>query len=205
MSERDNLPLFSDLDAVSIDLRVLVQRSLATLYSSLVTRPTGRAVRLAIETQLADQVRASNVPAVSLIDFSEVSVLDFSCADEVVARLLARYVTADRPFDAFFVFVGVGELHREPIETALARHDLVAVAEIQSDTFGLLGSVSPGALELWKALDSASPVTPIDLADIVAERGGTDAFDELVRQRLVVPLGAERGVQALSTVARALR
>lgn len=201
----DELPLFSEMDHVSIDVRELVQRSMATLYSSLITRPTGRAVRLAIESQLAEQVTASQVPALSLVDFSEVSVLDFSCADEVVARLLARYVPEDRPFNAFFVFTGVGEIHREPIETALARHELVAVAEMRPDAFGLLGSVSAGALDLWSALDATSPIPPGDFDGVVARRGGNAAYDELVRQRLVVPLGASTGVQALSTVARALR
>lgn len=205
MSDMDELPLFSEMDHVSIDVRELVQRSMATLYSSLITRPTGRAVRLAIESQLAEQVTASQVPALSLVDFSEVSVLDFSCADEVVARLLARYVPDDRPFNAFFVFTGVGEIHREPIETALARHELVAVAEMRPDAFGLLGSVSTGALDLWSALDAALPIPPGDFDDVVAQRGGDAAYHELVRQRLVVPLGASTGVQALSTVARALR
>jgi hypothetical protein len=205
MTNKDEPSLFPDLDPVSIDVRALVQHSLAKLYSSLVTRPTGRAVRLAIETQLADQIGSSGTPALSLIDLSEVTVLDFSCADEVVARLLRRYVAADRPLEAFFVFLGVGDLHREPIETALERHDLVAVAEVSPNGFGLLGSVSPRALELWLTLDSVTPVLPSDFEGAVASPGGQEAFEELLRQRLVVPLGSKQGPQALSTVARALR
>lgn len=205
MTHREELSLFADVDPVSIDVRALVQHSLATLYSSLITRPTGRAVRLAIETQLADQLGDSNAPALSLIDLSEVSVLDFSCADEVVARLLARYAQADRPLDAFFVFLGVGDVHREPIETALARHNLVAVAEVSPDGFGLLGSISRSAMALWTALDSVEPVSLRDLEGAVAAPGGKEAYQELLVQRLVVPLGPMRGAQALSTVARALR
>ncbi|HCR04782.1 MAG TPA: hypothetical protein DIU18_06310, partial [Gemmatimonadetes bacterium] len=71
------------LPPIQIDVGSLVQRSVATLYSHLVTRPTGRAVRLAIESLLAD---AGDI-ALSLIDLSEVNVLDFSCADEAVAKL----------------------------------------------------------------------------------------------------------------------
>jgi len=205
MSDNDELPLFPDLDHVSIDVRALVQRSQATLYSSLVTRPTGRAVRMAIESQLAEQVKTSDAPALSLIDMSEVSVLDFSCADEVVARLLARYMAEDRPLDAFFVFLGVAEHHLEPIEAVLARHDLVAVAEVAPNAFRLLGTVSREAQALWEALDSSSLLPAEELNDVVEAKGGPPAFEELVKQRLVVRLGSERGVQALSSVVRALR
>jgi hypothetical protein len=65
------------LPPIQIDVGSLVQRSVATLYSHLVTRPTGRAVRQAIESLLAD----AGDTAFSLIDLSEVTVLDFSCAD----------------------------------------------------------------------------------------------------------------------------
>ena len=61
------------LPPIQIDVGSLVQRSVATLYSHLVTRPTGRAVRLAIESLLAE----AGDTALSLIDLSEVSVLDF--------------------------------------------------------------------------------------------------------------------------------
>ena len=84
------------IDPIEIDVGTVLQRSVASLYSHLVTRPTGRAVRLAIESQLAEAER----PSVYMIDLSEVAILDFSCADEVVAKLLLRYVEADRPAEA---------------------------------------------------------------------------------------------------------
>ena len=101
-----------DLSFPPIEIRVgaLVQRSVATLYSHLVTRPTGRAVRLAIESQLAE----AGDTAFSLIDLSEVTVLDFSCADEVVAKLVARYLEADRPREAYFVIPGSARCTASP-------------------------------------------------------------------------------------------
>ncbi|MGY8779497.1 MAG: hypothetical protein ACKVIN_15440, partial [Longimicrobiales bacterium] len=73
------------IEPVSIDVREvlkgvgddLMQQSV-TLHSYLVTRPTGRAVRMAIETQLPGAGHLS----LSVIDFSEVMLIDFSCADE---------------------------------------------------------------------------------------------------------------------------
>ncbi|TFG61608.1 MAG: hypothetical protein E4H28_08655, partial [Gemmatimonadales bacterium] len=59
--------------------------AIASLYQEfLVTRHTGRAVRLSIE-RLVDE---RSGPSLTVIDFRDVAVIDFSCADEVVARLL---------------------------------------------------------------------------------------------------------------------
>src|SRR5687768_7069016 len=92
----------------SFDLHTLVQRSVASLYSHLVTRPTGRALRLGIETQIGD----IGTVCLSVLDFTQVVVLDYSCADEVVAKLIQRYAAEDRPADAYFVARGLGEQHR---------------------------------------------------------------------------------------------
>lgn len=98
--------------------------SVAELYANLVTRPTGRAVRVAIE----QQIQHASGTCLSILDFSQVGVIDFSCADEIIAKLLDKYRGPDRPAEAFFVLQGVSEHHREPIETVLRRHNLLAVA-----------------------------------------------------------------------------
>ena len=74
------------VEAISIDVGRVLRSSVESLYSHLVTRPTGRAVRLAIE----EEVTAGSRTALSLIDLSDVTVMDFSCADELVAKLLMR-------------------------------------------------------------------------------------------------------------------
>ena len=57
---------------------VLRQTLAANLYSNLVTRPTGRAVRSQIEHLIERSQRSLTV-----IDFTHVGMIDFSCADEV--------------------------------------------------------------------------------------------------------------------------
>ena len=60
--------------------------AVATLYQkNLVTRQTGRAVRDGIERLISGRSEA-----IAVIDFQDVAVIDFSCADEVVAKLLLR-------------------------------------------------------------------------------------------------------------------
>lgn len=166
--------------SLQIDVRELVQRTVASLYSSLVTRPTGRAVRLAIETQLAEVGET----ALGLIDFSEVTLLDFSCADEVVAKLLMRYQEADRPREAFFVFRGVAEPHRDPIEAVLERQSLATVVQSRDGRARLLGSWSDEEGELWRMVEDRGLLTGEEVADALRP-GERETVGRLVRRRLV--------------------
>ena len=146
-------------DGIRIDVSRLVQRSVASLHAHLVTRPTGRAVRLAIETQLAEVPD----PAVSLIDLSDVSILDFSCADEVVAKLVQRYLPDDRPRNAYFVFRGVQQRHREPMEIVLNRQSLATVTQSEDGSFGLLGACSSAEEHAWQVLAERGRLGPEEL------------------------------------------
>ena len=91
-----------------IDVSSMLRKSVCELYSNLVTRPTGAAVRCEIEQEL-DRIGDR---ALTVIDFSHVGLLDFSCADEIVAKLLLQYVSTDAPRrEVYFVFRGISESH----------------------------------------------------------------------------------------------
>jgi hypothetical protein len=169
------------LDPIAIDVGSLVQRTVASLYSHLITRQPGRAVRLAIETQLAEAGDRS----LSLIDLSEVSILDFSCADEVVAKLLLRYRDAEHPSEAFFVFLGVHEPHRDQVEVVLKRQSLAAVAETEEGKYELLGAHSDAEGIVWSAVESLGLVARDDLDGVAAEGEERDALAALVKRRLI--------------------
>jgi len=143
----------------SIDLSALVRRTVASLYSHLVTRPTGHALRLGIESQIAEMGGF----CVSVLDFAQVVVLDYSCADEAVAKLILRYQRDDRPSDAYFVARGLAEQHVEPIEEVLARHDLALVAEIE-DGFTLLGQVTERERHVWTLLHEVGTAAPDEIS-----------------------------------------
>ncbi len=183
-------------DAVPIDVHDLARRTVATLYSHLVTRPTGHAVRLAIESQIADQPRGQR-PIVSLVDLSEVTLLDFSCADEVVAKLLVRYLDRDRPRNVFFVFKGVGTGHRSAIEAVLERRNVAAVV-VAEDGHDLVGPVSMRERRVWRKMQSLGAVTPAEAqANLDAEELRT--LHTLCDRRLVC--GAPgTGYRALETL-----
>lgn len=188
------------IDPISIDVGILVQRTVASLYSSLITRPTGRAVRYAIESQLAD----ANEPALSLIDLSEVSLLDFSCADEVVAKLLLRYLADDRPGEAFFVFGGVGEAHRHAIEAALERQSLAAVARSAEGPFELIGSRSGVEARVWEILEDREALADHELVALLPDPEAREALRRLEARRLVFRSMHGGAVHALSALIRDL-
>lgn len=169
------------IDPVSIDVGHLVRRNVASLYSSLLTRPTGQAVRLAIENVLAEETGRL---ALSVIDLSQVTIIDFSCADEVVAKLLLRFLGKERPSEAFFIFRGLKELHRDPIEVVLERHALAAVAETESGAFVLLGSTSRAEEKVWGALERRGGVGEAEADDIFPLPDARKVLDRLVVRRV---------------------
>lgn len=62
-------------------VQAVLQQSVSGIYTDLVTRPTGRAVRENIERHLAPGT-------IAVMDFTGVGCLDYSCADEIVAKLV---------------------------------------------------------------------------------------------------------------------
>ena len=94
------------------------------------TRPTGAAVRGQIE-HLLDDGSSEAERALTVIDFSQVSMIDFSCADEVVAKLLLRYAgDSEGPTrEVYFLFRGVHEDHWDAIDAVLERHGLALATE----------------------------------------------------------------------------
>lgn len=191
------------MEPIAIDVRALVRQSVASLYSHLVTRPTGRAVRLAIEAQLGEHLEERTRPVLSTIDLSEVTVLDYSCADEVVAKLLDRYRRPDRPFDAFFVFRTVHEVHRETLEDVLARQSMAALVESGAGSFALVGRLPRDARALWQRLDDGERLRGEALARVWTEQ--EPLLRMLMAERLLLELDEGRELATLAGVARRLR
>ncbi|MGH7448136.1 MAG: hypothetical protein ACREK1_06120 [Longimicrobiales bacterium] len=181
----------------SFDLSSLVQRSVASLYSHLVTRPTGRALRLGIESQIGE----IGSVCLSVLDFTQVVVLDYSCADEAVAKLIQRYQMADRPADAYFVARGLGEQHRDPIDEVLIRHGLALVAEVEGE-FTLLGRTDPTEQDAWHALQRVRLGRAGDIALELdtAESAVAAALERLASRRVVLRRGASDSFYSLTTL-----
>lgn len=172
-----------DVVPLSIDLSAMVRRSVATLYSHLVTRPTGQALRLGIESQIGE-VRG---PCLSVLDFRQVVIMDYSCADEAIAKLLQRYLVGKDVDEVYFVARGVGERHLDTIDAVLERHGLALVAELEDAVVELLGPVSEREQELWSELQRRGRAAPASLAGPTAEVAEVErVLDALAERRLVL-------------------
>ena len=170
-----------------IDLSSMLRRTLSCeLYSNLVTRPTGAAVRTQIEALLAD----SRERSLTVIDFSHVGMIDFSCADEVVAKLLLRYVAAERADgEAYFLFRGVTDDHWDAIETVLERHGLALVLET-ADGARIVGMVDDGERVAWEKVYELGRARAADLVIALGSQPDDAArvLDTLHRRRLLMRL-----------------
>jgi hypothetical protein len=170
-----------------IDVSHVLRQTLSCeLFSNLVTRPTGAAVRTQIEALVAD----SRERTLTVIDFSHVGMIDYSCADEVVAKLLLHYVAEERQDrEAYFVFRGVSEDHWDAIETVLERHRLALVLE-QDNGVRIVGKVNDGERRVWEKVYELGRALPADLATALGS--ATDDTEQvcvsLHRRRLLMRL-----------------
>jgi hypothetical protein len=166
-----------------IDLGTVLRQTLsANLYSNLVTRPTGRAVRTQIELLLRASERSLTV-----IDFSHVSMIDFSCADEVIAKLLMQD-TSER--EAYFVFRGMTDDHWDAVEAVLERHGLALVVERDSG-MELMGVLDDRERRAYQAIKRRGRAHCVELAGDLGEPEPAmrQALDRMWHRRLIMRHG----------------
>ena len=124
----------------TIHIGHLLRETVASPYRNLVTRPTGAAIRNRIQ-----ETMAGSDCLTALLDFSGIELLDFSCADEVVAKLL---LADGERGGRFVVLQGLREDQHEAIEHVLTHHGLAVAAVGPGDDHAeprLLGWVTPDA------------------------------------------------------------
>jgi hypothetical protein len=174
-----------------IDLGTVLRRTVCDLYSDLVTRPTGAAVRTGIEQQLAD----AGERTLTVIDFTHVGLLDFSCADEIVAKLLVTYCEpagatgrVAPPRDCYFLFKGVSDSHLDAIDAVLQRRGLALVAQTDDGSPLLIGTVDDGERRAWEAVTRLGRAVPADVASEVGleEPQAEMLLNGLTRRRLIM-------------------
>lgn len=117
---------------------------------SLVTRPTGAAVRTRIEAALA-----TSGATIAFLDFTELDLIDFSCADEVVAKLLIH--TGPSP-ERYLVLVGLHDHQDEEIDHVLTKRNLAVLAFNEHGSRPrLLGNVRKEHREVFDVLLDHGP------------------------------------------------
>ena len=161
-----------------------------SLVGVLVTRQTGRDVRVEIERELA--ARAG--PVVAILDFQGVSIIDFSCADEVVAKLASSALSAEAgAADRFFLCTGLSEHHVDPVESALSRREVALAAERADGSPCVLGQLEDEAHRVWRRVCRRGGVQPEPLGRElgIGAPGARNLLETLHRRRLLLRRGRE--------------
>lgn len=167
-----------------ISVSSVLRKTVCDLYTNLVTRPTGVAVRQAIEAALAELPE----PNVTVIDFAQVKMLDFSCADEVVGKLLDFYQNAAAQPQRYFLIRGVHDGHLEAIEAVLERYNLAVIVEEEGGALRLVGTLEDGARRAWQVVNAHGRCGLLDIERTLAVPAETAsrALDHLSARRLVM-------------------
>jgi hypothetical protein len=127
---------------------------------NLVTRETGRLIRESVESRLEREPDGTVVA----MDFSHVGIIDFSCADEVVSKLVAR-LQGQEYGDKYIVLQGLTPTQEENIGVALERKKLAVLVSRADGSWQLLGTLNPYLDEALRFVMARREVTARDLAD----------------------------------------
>ncbi len=164
------------------DLYKLLKQELKNGSSDLVTRQSGQVIRTRIERDI-EREKDGEVIA---LDFSKVGIIDYSCADEVVAKLISRLLGGEYG-DRYIILRGLNENQRENIEVALERKELAVMAETRDGKKILLGELNNYLKETLQLIVKKRKITSKDLSEVMkleANTSGTRLLN-LHKKRLV--------------------
>ena len=122
---------------IKYELHKLLNEELGSSSKDLVTRPSGQAIRERIERDIEKEPEG----AVVALDFSKIGVIDYSCADEIVTKLVSRLLAGEYR-DRYLLLAGLNENQKENIEVAIERKDLAVTAEMRDGTRVVLGNLN---------------------------------------------------------------
>lgn len=171
------------------DLYKLLKEELKNGSSNLVTRPSGQVVRERIER---DIVKEKDGEVIAL-DFSKVGIIDYSCADEIVAKLVSRLLSGEYG-DKYIILTGLNENQKENIEVALERKELAVIANMRDGKQVLLGSLNNYLKETLNLIVKKSKITASELSKTMkleANTSGTRLLN-LHKKRLVKRIDENR-------------
>ncbi len=175
---------------VTYDLYKLLKDELGNGSKDLVTRPSGEKIRQRIERDIEKEPEG----AVISLDFSKIGVIDYSCADEIVAKLVSRLVSGEYG-DRYLLLSGLNENQKENIEVAVERKDLAVVAEMKDGNRNVLGNLNSYLRDTLDFIVKKKKATSKELADarkIEANTSGTRLLN-LHKKRLVKRVEEYRG------------
>jgi hypothetical protein len=167
---------------IKYDLYKFLREELVNGSMDLVTRPSGDRIRRRVERNMEKEPEG----AVVALDFVKIGIIDYSCADEIVAKLASRLLGGEYG-DKFLILSGLNENQRENIEVALERKDLAVMSVMKDGTRIVLGSLNSYLKDTLDFVSARRKATAKDLSDakkVGANTSGTRLLN-LYKKRLV--------------------
>ena len=164
------------------NLYKLLKEELKNGSSDLVTRPSGQAIRERIERDIEKEKDGEVIS----LDFSRIGVIDYSCADEIVAKLMSRLVSGEYG-EKYIVLTELNENQKENIDVALERKDLAVTAQMKDGRKIIMGSINNYLQETLSYIFKKNKLTANDLSSALklpANTSGTRLLN-LYKKRLV--------------------
>ncbi len=164
------------------DLYKFLKEELGNGSKDLVTRPSGEKIRLRVELDLGKEPEG----AVVALDFSKIGIIDYSCADEIVTKLVSRLLSGEYG-NRYLMLSGLNENQKENIEVALERKDLAVMAEMKNGDRLVLGNLNNYLKDTLDFIVKKKKATSKELSDarkIEANTSGTRLLN-LYKKRLV--------------------
>jgi len=163
-------------------LHNLLKEELKNGSSDLVTRPSGQVIRERIEKDIKKEKNGEVIG----LDFSKIGIIDYSCADEIVAKLISRLLSGEYG-DKYIVLTGLNENQKENIEVALERKELAVMVQMKDNEKILLGTLNNYLKETLNLILKKGKITASDLSEslkLPANTSGTRLLN-LHKKRLV--------------------
>jgi len=167
---------------ITYNLYNLLKEELKNGSSDLVTRQSGQVIRNRIEKDIGKEKNGEVVA----LDFSKIGIIDYSCADEVIAKLISRLLSNEYG-DRYIILIGLNENQKENIEVALERKDLAVMAEMGNSKKILIGSLNNYLKETLNLILKKGKITAKELSEAMsleANTSGTRLLN-LHKKRLV--------------------
>jgi hypothetical protein len=170
------------MEMIKYDLYKFLKEELGNGSKDLVTRPSGEKIRLRVERDMGKEPEG----AVVALDFSKIGIIDYSCADEIVTKLVSRLLSGEYG-DKYLMLAGLNENQKENIEVALERKDLAVMAEMKDGKRLVLGNLNNYLKDTLDFIVKKKKATSKELSDarkIEANTSGTRLLN-LYKKRLV--------------------
>ena len=122
---------------VDCDMKSIIDEELKNGSNDLVTRETGNRIREKIEEEL----RSVKKSIIIFLNFSNIGIIDYSCADEIVAKLVSRLISGEYG-EKYILIKGLSPCQRENIEVALERKRLSVLSLTERGSCEIIGHLN---------------------------------------------------------------